>query len=280
MEQERYGYLGPEGTFSEMALIRYCNSEDKGVPLKTIREIVEGVKKGQICRGIIPLENSLEGAVNLSMDLLFREEEIKIIDEVILPVEQYLLAPAGLKINEIEEILSHRQAIAQIGDYISRNLPGVKITYTDSTAAAAELVSQSTNKAVVGSRRISDIYGLKILVGNISGEYENYTRFVVISNGREKTVEYKQDVDYKTSMICTPVINGPGVLYKILGEFANRGIDLTRIESRPTKKRLGEYMFYIDLAGHQSEPGLQEALKSVEERSGIFKVLGTYLKKV
>ncbi len=280
MKRSKYGYLGPQGTFSEMAVRKYCKREDETIPFDTIREIVKNVKNNEISSGIIPLENSLEGSVNLSMDLLFKESDIKIIAEVILPIEHYLLSPPGVRIKDIEEIFSHRQAIAQSGDYIYSHLPEVKITYTESTAAAAEFVVGSKKKAMIGSRRISELYNLDILAENVEGDLENYTRFVVIGDLKKESGEFKEEIiesyDYKTSIICTPDVNRPGVLHEMLGEFANRGIDLTRIESRPTKKRLGEYLFFIDLEGHRKQPKLAKALDEVRKKSGLFKILGSY----
>lgn len=280
MKRSKYGYLGPRGTFSEMAIRNYCEKKDETIPFDTIREIVENVENGEIVAGIIPLENSLEGSVNLSMDLLFKKSDIKITSEVILPIEHYLMAPSGVKLKDIKEIFSHRQAIAQSGDYIHNHLPGVKINYTESTAAAAEFIIGSKKKAMIGSRRINELYNFDILAENVEGDLENYTRFVVIRYLKETDNFYRQEFDrsydYKTSIICTPEMNRPGVLHEMLGEFANRGIDLTRIESRPTKKRLGEYLFFIDLEGHRKQPKLAKALEEVRKKSGLFKILGSY----
>lgn len=273
-----YGYLGPPGTFTEMAVLQYCRQNDEMIPFATIREVVQKIKSGDIDRGIIPLENSLEGSVNLSMDLLFKESALNIIGEIIIPIEHFLLAPAGTKLEDIKEIYSHPQAIAQSGDFIYRYLPEVKINYTESTAGAAEVVGGTENKAMIGSKRITQLYDLNVLAKNIEGDLDNYTRFIVIA-GKKEEIEFPEDLSndsFKTSLICTPEVNRAGVLHEILGEFANRNIDLTRIESRPTKKRLGEYLFFIDLEGRQKHPDLQEALTGVEKKSGFFKILGSY----
>ena len=276
--QQKYGYLGPPGTFSEMAVLKYSKACDKIIPYDTIREVVEKVNRGEISRGVIPLENSQEGSVNLSQDLLLDKSNLKIIGEVIIPIEHYLMAPPGVNMKEIEEIYSHPQALAQSRDFIHEKLSGVKLKSTESTASAAAKIKDKKGKAMIGSRRITDLNNFNILAENVEGDLENYTRFMVIALKEEK-IEYSQDLseeDFKTSLVCTPEINRPGILHEILGEFASRNIDLTRIESRPTKKKLGEYIFYIDLAGKASSSEVNQALREVREKCRIFKVLGCY----
>ncbi|MFW6238490.1 MAG: prephenate dehydratase, partial [Halanaerobiales bacterium] len=235
MGKRVYGYLGPPGTYSEMALLKNCNQDCEKRPYSTIREIVKAVKEGEVSSGLLPLENSLEGSVNLSQDLLLREEGFEITGEVILPIKHCLMAPPGVEIGEIEEIYSHRQAVAQAGDFVERRLSGVKITYTESTAAAASEVTGSDSRAMIGAERISELYELEILARNIVNGFENYTRFVLIENEKITSVRENREKkitseEYKTSLICTPKKNRPGILYEILGEFAGRRIDLTRIE--------------------------------------------------
>ena len=277
-KEEKCGYLGPRGTFSEMAALKYCDLCDKIIPYKTIREVVENVRKGELEKGIIPLENSQEGSVKISLDLLFSNSGLTIINEVIIPIELYLLAPPGVSMADITDIYSHPQALGQSGDFVYKHLPEAELHYTESTASAAEKVLENGSKAMIGSRRISDIYPLQILAENVEGDLSNHTRFIVVSlkARSEETGNYAPDLDFKTSIICAPEVNRPGVLYQILGEFAGRNIDLTRIESRPTKKKLGEYLFYIDLAGHLAEEKLTVALKQVRKKCGLFKILGSY----
>ncbi len=279
--QKEYGYLGPQGTFSEMCALKYSRACDKINPYDTIQEVVNKIKEQEIDRGIIPLENSQEGSVNISLDLLFNNSSLKIIGEAIIPIEHYLLAPEGVDMEDIEEIYSHPQAIAQSRDFLNQNLAKAKLNYTDSTASAAEIIQGSNNKAMIGSIRVNDIYDFKIIASNIEGELENYTRFIIITDQNEEIKFDKTlpDHKYKTSIVCTPEENRPGILYELLGEFANRNIDLTKIESRPTKKRLGEYLFYIDLEGNYfSSKGINQALKGVKDKSRLFRVLGCYLK--
>jgi len=280
--RKKYGYLGPEGTFSEMCALKCRSFHDKIIPYETIREVVEKVEEKEIDRGIIPLENSQEGSVNLSLDLLLKKTSLKIIGEVIIPIEHYLMAPSGVSLNDIEEIYSHPQAIAQSRDFINQKLPKVDLNYTDSTASAVKKIFDNGNKAMIGSKRVKEIYDLEALAKNVEGDLENYTRFIIIAREEEK-VDFKKDLDdeiYKTSIVCTPEKNRPGILYEILGEFANRNIDLTKIESRPTKKRFGEYLFYMDFTGnYYSSDKINQALAGVKKKSRLFRVLGCYPKE-
>ncbi|MFW6381031.1 MAG: prephenate dehydratase [Bacillota bacterium] len=283
MENPSYAYLGPPGTFSELAIAKYSQQYGgETIPCDSIREIVGAIMEERVDLGLLPLENSLEGSVNLSLDLLFQEEELQLYRELVLPIEHFLLAPDRIELESIEEIYSHPQAIAQSGDYLNKYLPRARIVYTESTAAAAGKIKDQKNKVVIGSSRLAEIYNLEILDQNLEGELPNSTRFVLagrrglnmledINHSLPQTTEF-----YRTSIICTPRVNQPGVLHKILGEFARREIDLTRIESRPTRKRLGEYIFYIDLKGHREQSQLQQALTGVKEKSGYYRWLGSY----
>lgn len=274
---EEYAYLGPAGTFTEIAALKYCADSQQLLPLKTINEVFIKVNEAVVKNGIIPMENSLEGSVNLSLDLLFREKEIQIIAEIVVPIEHYLYAYPGTKIEAITEILSHPQAIAQSYNFIVNKLPNAQITYTNSTAAAAEIIVESKSQAMIGSKRIAQLYNLELLAENIEDDRDNQTRFAVIAQAKPN-LEFPIAKDYKTSVVFAPVENRVGVLVELLNEFSKRRINLTKIESRPTKKKFGEYLFYVDLAGHQNQKIIREALKEVQKKSGLFKILGSYRK--
>lgn len=278
MTDIKCGYLGPPGTFSQEAGLKYFGKEQNLIPLKSINQIVDQLKATRIDVGIIPVENSLEGSVNLSMDLLFKESCLEIIGEVIVPIRHFLLAPSGVKIDDIKQLFSHSQAIGQANLFINKHLPEVKISFTESTALAAELIQGSKDKAMIGSKRVSSIYDLDILAEDIQDYYHNYTRFLIITNKHNDISHPTSADEYKTSIICAPSVNQAGVLYDILGEFAREKINLTRVESRPTKKQLGEYLFYIDFEGHRDDPGVIRALTGVRQKCGVFKILGSYVK--
>lgn len=285
MEKRKCAYLGPPGTFSELAVSNYCiGTDEEIIPYDSIRELVEAVNDEEVDIALLPLENSLEGSVNISLDLLFENEKIKILRELILPIEHYLLTAEDKSMDEIEVVYSHPQAIAQSEKFLSSQLSRAKYISTESTAAAAKKVAERKKGAAIGSFRLAEIYNLKILASNLEGELPNSTRFVIIGKEENRNILFfknnvqvdSQKRKFKTSIICTPKKNEAGVLYEILGEFARKKIDLTRIESRPTRKKLGEYMFYIDLAGKKEDENLMYSLQKVRERSGYFRLLGSY----
>ncbi|MEJ6952108.1 prephenate dehydratase [Natronospora cellulosivora (SeqCode)] len=278
MKTNKCGYLGPEGTFSEQAAMKYCSKEDL-FSLRSFNEIFEKLQTGEITRGVIPIENSLEGAVKLCMDLLYSNSYVVVVDEIIVPIKHYLMAPAGTKINDIKELYSIAQIIGQTNKYINQNLKEVQIKYTASSAQAAEIIDGNNTKAMIGSKRISELYDLEILAEGIEDMTNNYTRFLVVANKLDVKDEFPEmDKEYKTSIICAPTINEAGVLYSILSEFKRENINLTRIESRPTKRQLGEYVFYIDFEGHQKNRHVRVALDAIEKKSVFFKILGSYIK--
>lgn len=279
MKKEIYGYLGPRGTFSEEAAMLYCNEEDELVPLPSFNEIFESLKTGEITKGVIPVENSLEGSVNLCMDLLYTSSFVEVVGEIVLPVKQYLMAPRGMKIRDIEELYSISQVIGQSSNYINEYLPDAEIYYTASSAQAAEFVKEEEGRALIGSRRLSELYDLEILAEEIQDGSNNYTRFFVIANQLDVENGFPElDKEYKTSIICAPIVNKAGVLYSILGDFKREEINLTRIESRPSKRQLGEYIFYIDMEGHQKNRHVRIALEGVKQKSSFFRILGSYVR--
>ncbi len=279
MKKNLYGYLGPEGTFSEQAALKYFSGGDKLVALRSFNQIFEKLQTGEIVRGVIPIENSLEGAVKLCMDLLYSSSYVVVVDEIILPVKHYLMVSPGTTLNDIEEIYSISQIIGQTNNFINDNLADAVINYTGSSGQAAEIVKGKPGKAMIGSKRISELYDLDILAEDIQYMSNNYTRFFVIANKLDVKDEFPDmDKEYKTSIICAPEVNEAGVLYNILNEFKREDINLTRIESRPTKRQLGEYIFYIDMDGHRKNRHVRVALEGIEKKSVFFKILGSYVK--
>lgn len=282
MKELEYAYLGPPGTFSEEAIFNYCKKFGGATKAySSIRDIVTAVVEEEVDLALLPLENSLEGSVNLSLDLLYKHPELKLYREIVLPISHFLLVQEGQKKSSIENIYSHPQAIAQSGDYLAENFSEAKINYTESTAAAAKKAVKKNNSAAVGSKRLAEIYNLKIVAKNLQGDLPNSTRFVLTA---KKDRDFSNnghlgkfaDSEFKTSIICAPRVNKAGVLYEILGKFAQENIDLSRIESRPSRRQLGEYIFYIDLKGCSNNKKLSRALKNVESISSYFRLLGSY----
>lgn len=260
--------LGPRGTFSEKAAKQW-DSKAEIVYCDSISDAIEAILTGEVDFSIVPIENSLDGSIRITLDLL-RENAPPVIGEMDVHVELCLLFKG--KKEDVTMIYSKSEALTQCPKYIKTNFPGVQVYESTSTADAAHKASLAKHIAAVASREAAREYGLKIFAENIQDVNENYTRFIVI--GKEKSVPTGND---KTSLIVCPEANRPGALYEILGEFANRGIDLTKIESRPTKRKLGEYLFYLDARGHELDPKskIREAIQAVKNKARVI-VLGSY----
>lgn len=261
------GILGPQGSFSEKAA-RQWNDKAELRYYDDILDAVDALMRKEVDYSIVPVENSLEGSVTLTLDLLM-EQQLRIVGEVIVQVKHCLLSKG--KLDDIKIILSHPQALSQCRKYIKKNFKKIEVRSTLSTSLAAKLASESKDIAAIASEESAWVYGLEILGENIQDMNENFTRFIVI--GKNTPPPTGND---KTSIIVYLEKNMPGALYEILGEFANKGIDLTKIESRPTKKILGDYLFYIDMKGHIHDRGLKDTLGKVKSKVGMLKVLGSY----
>ncbi|MHB8986502.1 MAG: prephenate dehydratase [Eubacteriales bacterium] len=269
----KVGYLGPPGTFSEEAACRYLELSGGGeaIPCRSLKEIAEVVAKGRLDEGVVPLENSYEGSVNLTLDLLAGGDGLQIRGEVIVPVCCNLLARPGIEAKELTCITSHPQPLGQCREFIEKNFPGVVTRDASSTSEAARLVAESPEPwGAIGAARAAGAYGLAVLAAEINDRGDNATRFVVL--GREDRPV--QD-NCKTSIVVSAT-DRPGALYRILKEFALHNINLTRIESRPAKRKLGEYLFFIDFQGSRRDPEVTDALKEVQEQAASFKNLGSY----
>lgn len=259
--------LGPQGSFCEKAANQW-NSLAELRHYDDIPDAVDALLRNEVDSSIVPIENSLEGSVTLTLDLLM-EHQLKIIGEVTVRIKHCLLSKGDY--NRIKIIMSHPQALSQCRKYIKTNFKNVEVRPVLSTSQAARLASESKETAAIASRESADIYGLSILDENIQDVNENVTRFIVI--GKNTPPATGND---KTSIIIYLEKNRPGALYEILGEFADKDIDLTRIESRPTKKILGDYLFYIDLKGHIEEKAIKETLEKVKAKVGMLKIIGSY----
>ena len=270
------GILGPEGTFSETAAMLWLKEggriENFAIKYyETIFDVSESVLKKEVNYGIVPIENSLEGSVGDTLDVLSSEnaDEMQIVGEVLVPIRICLLFNGSFP--EIKKIASHHHALAQCKQFIRERLKGVALKYVDSTASAAKLAAQSEEIAALASAEAAKMYGVNILAEDVQDK-DSVTRFVVLSSSGMKAAPTGKD---KTSILLY-VKERPGALYAVLGEFALRGLNLTKIESRPSKRALGDYMFYIDCEGHLEEAEIKEALKGVEKKATMLKILGTY----
>lgn len=267
-----YAYLGPEGTFTEEALRTIPTAAGADArAYATIPEVISAVAAGDADAGLVPIENSIEGSVNQTLDALaFSDEQVHLTAEVVLPIRHALLGVPGA---DITDVVSHPHATAQCRAYLARALPGARIHAANSTAEAARAVAERADPAwaAIGARIAASLYGLQVLAADIEDRPENQTRFVLVS--REQVPPTGDD---KTSLVCFIEADRPGSLLAILHEFSDRQINLTKLESRPTKARLGEYCFFIDMQGHADEPPLRYAVESLRTKILEVKVLGSY----
>ncbi len=272
--KRKIAYLGPPGTFTEEALIKYINrSEDfETISLPTITDVIKSVDRGEVEEGLVPIENSIEGSVNITQDVLTFESESKIVREITIKIRHSLIAKKSVKLKDIKSVLSHPHATAQCRGFLAAKLPNAQIVAANSTAEAVKkILEMDDDVAAIGTRVASDIYGLHVLYDDIEDIKENKTRFVFIGN----YVPKKSGND-KTSIVCFLKKDQPGSLYNILKEFAQKQINLTKIESRPAKKDLGEYVFMIDMQGHIHDDNIFSALEILRRKVYMIKILGSY----
>ena len=268
---KRIGFLGPVGTYTEEAALKY---EPKGnlVPYSTITEVGLAVSSGETDEGVVPIENSLEGSVTFTLDLLISQSGLSIAREIILPIEHFLMTAAGTRSPDIQVIYSHPQALAQCHNYLLRTFPQAQQTASLSTVAAvADMQASRLPAAAIAPRRAARLYDVEIIGQNVQDNPNNVTRFVVLAQS-----DHPPTGPDKTSICLSFEEDAPGVLYEALGEFARRNINLAKIESRPTKESLGRYIFLIDCEGHREDPLVEEAIDAVSRRVSMLKVLGSY----
>jgi prephenate dehydratase len=269
IDNKQVGYLGPEGTFSNEAALKVFDSNAELIPFDNIISIFESLTNEDISEAIVPIENSTEGSVLVTLDALMHYN-LKIKGEFLLPIKHYLLVQKGMTIEDITLICSHPQAIAQCRKYIHD--VDKQVHATSSTANAARYVCELANAAVIGNKMLARKYNLEVLDKNIQDYDNNVTRFALISH--EDDLEITSDD--KTSIIISLQGDKPGGLYEILSVFAKKSINLTKIESRPSKRGMGKYLFFIDMEGHRKEPKIKDALNDVKRNVDFFKILGSY----
>ena len=268
----RVAYLGPPGTFSEEALSRcelVASAERREYP--TIAAVFEAVVKNEVEFGLLPIENSLEGSIATTLDMLVHRPGVRIRREVLLPVRQNLLARPGTALASVKRVVSIPIALAQCQGFLKARLPGVPLEPALSTADAARIASETEGTAAVAARAAAARYHLDVLAEGIQDGEGNATRFVLVARQDEKPTGRD-----RTSIAFTLDRDRPGGLYEVLGEFARRDLNLSKIESRPNKQELGHYVFYVDFEGHRSDPAGAEALAGVLQRVHALHMLGSY----
>jgi len=264
----KVAFLGPKATFSHLAAMQHFGLAAELLPERSIPAVFEAVAKGEAYYGVVPVENTTEGMISHTLDM-FMESELKINAEVLLEVSHFLLSRTG-RFEDVKKVYSHPQPLAQCRKWLADNLPNVPQVDVASTTLAAQIVCEDYTAAAIASEYAASTYNLKVVKARIEDQVNNFTRFLVI--GRKMADRSGAD---KTSLMFS-VRDEPGVLHRMLEPFAKRDINLSKIESRPLKRKAWEYIFYLDLSGHISDPDVAEAVKELGACCQFVKVLGSY----
>ena len=271
----RIGFLGPQGTFTEQALLTQADLKGAElVPCETIAEVIAATAAGDLDLGFVPIENAIEGTVNVTLDTLAFDTDLLIQREVEIAIQLALLGVPGADLAGVTTVTSSPHALAQCPSFLHRMLPDAHTAAATSTAEAARLVAEAGDPTVaaIGTALAAEIYGLDVLATDIEDHSDNQTRFVLLARqGMPPATGHD-----KTSVVIFQRTDQPGTLLTILGEFAARSINLTKLESRPTKKGLGNYCFIIDLEGHIAEELVADCLRDLKSKCEDVKFLGSY----
>lgn len=266
----RIAYLGPQATFTHLASIKKFGSSVKQAPVNSITEVFAEVEKGRADYGVVPIENSIEGAVSHTLDM-FVESELKICSEISLEISHHLLMSQAVKRGpKIKKIYSNPQVFGQCRIWIEANLPNAELVEVSSTAKAAEIAKKDRTSACIASSLAAKHYSLRVIAKSIEDYGHNVTRFLVI--GRTEPSPTKED---KTSILFS-IKDKLGALHDMLVPFKKNKINLTKIESRPSKRRAWDYYFFVDLQGHHEDTSIKKALKELEKHTTFIKILGSY----
>lgn len=261
-------YLGPEGTYTHAAVNKQFGESLKAVPMGAIDEVFREVESGAASYGVVPIENSTEGVINHTLDM-FLQSPLNICGEVSLRIHHHLLS-MGSSLDEIKQVYGHSQSLAQCREWLGSNLPNAERVHVYSNAEAARQASQIEGAAATASEVAASIYGLNSIAANIEDDPNNTTRFFII--GKQVVEPSGQD---KTSLLLSAP-NRPGALHDMLSPMASNGISMTRIESRPSRRASWDYVFFVDIEGHQNDEVVSRALALLEKNQFLVRVLGSY----
>lgn len=269
-EPLKVAFLGPEGTFTQTAVLKHFGHSVRALPLASIDEVFQEVEAGHADFGVVPIENSTEGTVNHTLDR-FVSSPLKICGEVELRVHQFLMGRMGSLVG-IKRICSHSQSLAQCRNWLEEHLPTVERVSVSSNAEGARRARDEDGTAAIAGETAAEVYGLNVLAAEIEDRPDNTTRFLVL--GRKLFRASGQD---KTTLLCSARHTGShGALFRLLEPFAQHAINMTRIESRPSKRQKWDYVFFLDIEGHAEDPAIKRALAELKKRASLFRVLGSY----
>lgn len=269
-ENLKVAYLGPRATFTHQASLKQFGQAVEHIPVQTIKDVFDEIVKGKVDYGVVPVENTIEGVVNYTLDMLLGYD-LKITGEIVLEISLHLMS-MNPNLDEIDRIYSHRHAFAECRDWLQKNIPDAQLIEVESTAKAAELAKDDIEAAAIAGEAAADIYGLHILERKIDQHPMNFTRFLIIG----KSIPPPSGND-KTTFIFS-VKNEVGALYKTLEPLYRNRINMTKIESRPTKKEAWDYIFFTDVEGHIEDEKVKKALDELKKITPFFKILGSYPK--
>ena len=269
----RVAFLGPPGTFTEEALLSQADlAGGELVPIRSIADVISGVERGEADLGVVPIENAIEGSVNITLDTLGFDSELRIQREIVLAISLNLCAKPGTILSQVKSVVSMPHALAQCREWLAAKLPGVDVAAANSTAEAAQQVARSraSGRAAISTALAARLYGLDVLAADVEDHPENATRFVVLGRGIPARTGHD-----KTTIVVFQSQDRPGSLLAILQEFAARAVNLTKLESRPTKRGLGNYCFFIDCEGHIADELVADVLRNLAAKHTV-KFLGSY----
>jgi len=267
-------YLGPAGTFSEEAALARAGGDTATalLPLASIPAVVTAIETAAASVGVLPIENLLEGSVNYTLDLLIHETSLQIVGEIVIPIRQFLVARQGVRLSDVRVLYAHPQSLGQCRKFVERCLPGVAtVASLSNSAAPAEALADERPAAAISTLRAAELTGASILAREIADSLGNVTRFIVLAQA-----DAPPSGDDKTSFCFAFTEDRAGTLVGALHELAEERINMTKLESRPAKAVLGQYIFLIDINGHREEAHVARALARIRAKTGLFKVFGSY----
>jgi len=265
-------YLGPPGTFSEEAAVSHGGTDATYLPLASIPAVVTAIETGAATAGVLPIENVLEGSVPATLDLLIHETDLRITGETVVSIRHFLVAREGIALPQIKVLHAHPQSLGQCRKFVERCLPGVAtVAALSNSAAPAEALADERPAAAISTLRAAELTGARILARDIQDRSDNVTRFIVL--GREESSPTGDD---KTSFCFGFREDRAGSLVHALEELALENINMTKLESRPSKEVLGQYIFMVDINGHRNDTHVATALERLREKTGLFKIFGSY----